>query len=115
MLNAHSTEYRLHDQKGQTFVIVLMIMILALSIGLTVSSRFIKNLRNVVGSDNSSKATGVAEAAIERILLIPTDTLTSYINNNTCGSDCALQIVDSTGQKFDATVTLSFEGNSDNT
>ena len=109
MRNALST-----NQKGQTFIIVLMIMILALSIGVTVSSRFIKNLRNVVGSDNSSKATGVAEAEIERILLIDTATLTDYINNNTCGSDCVLQITDSTGQKLDATVSLSFVGSSSN-
>lgn len=110
--DSSSPAYGLRQQKGQTLVVVLMIMILALSMGLTISSRFVKNLHNVVGADNSSKATGVAEAAVERILLLPADTLTSYINNNTCGSDCALQITDSTGQKLDATVTLSFVGNS---
>lgn len=103
-----------YKQKGQTLVVVIMIMIVALSLGLTISSRFIKGLRNAVGSDNSSKATGIAEAALERILLIPTDTLSSYISNNTCGDDCSLQITDSTGQLLDATVVLSFVGNSGN-
>jgi hypothetical protein len=101
----------LHDQTGQTFFIVLMIMFVALTVGVTVSSRFIKSLHSIVATDDATKALGVAEAAIERLLLKSSDTLLGYINNNNCGSDCTLTITDVTGQRLTADVVLSIVGN----
>ena len=101
-----------NNEKGQTFVVVMMLMILALTIGITISSRFIKSIRTIVASDNSSRALSVAEAAVERVLLIPSETLETYIDGNSCGSDCFLEILDITGQKLTANVTLSYVGNS---
>ena len=99
------------NQKGQTFVIVVMLMVLALTAGVTMSSRFIKGLRNIVTSDDGSKAAGVAESLVERLLVVPSQTLTDYINNNSCGTACTLQITDDTGRALTATATLSFTGN----
>jgi len=77
-----------NNEKGQTLVIVFMMMIIALSIGLSVSSRYIKSLGILSRADNSARAHAVAEAAIEHLLLLPIATLESYAQNGTCGADC---------------------------
>jgi hypothetical protein len=99
-------------QSGQTLMVMIMLMTIAMFIGISVSSRFIKNIRLISATDNSVKATSIAEALVERILLIPSATLESYISNNNCGTDCALTITDTTGQALTAVATLSFSGNS---
>ncbi len=100
------------NEKGQVIIIATFIMVLALAIGISVSNRFISGIRNISEADNSSKALSMAEAAVEKILLLPGTTLESYITNNNCGSDCQLEIVDTTGQRLRATVTLSYTGQS---
>jgi type II secretory pathway component PulK len=72
-------------QKGQTLVIVLFIMVVALTIGVIISNRFIKTLRDISQSDSSSRALAVAEAAIENILLVPQETLEDYVNYGIVG------------------------------
>lgn len=99
-----------NNENGQVIIIATFIMALALAIGISVSNRFISGIRNLSEADNSSKALSLAEAAVERILLLPTSTLESYITNNNCGSDCQLEIVDTTGQRLTATVNLSYTG-----
>lgn len=100
------------NQSGQTLIIIIVVMTLALTIGVIVSSRFISTLRNISESDNSSRALAVAEAAIENILIIPDETLVGYVNHNNCGSDCILEISGLSGYKARADVTLSFAGSS---
>ncbi len=87
-------------------------MVLALAVGVTISSRFIKTLRDISESDNASRALTVAEAAIERTLIIPNETLEGYITNNNCGSDCFLEITGASEYKARADVALSFAGSS---
>ena len=97
-------------QKGQTLVIVLFIMVVALTIGIIISNRFIKTLRDISQSDSSSRALAVAEAAIENILLVPQETLEDYVNYGNCGEDCVLEISKEPGYRARADVTLSFAG-----
>lgn len=104
----------LSNQKGQTIASVLLIMVVALSIGVAIATRFTKTLRQNVGQDNSSRALAIAEAGIERMLNKDYDTLVDYINYSSCGSDCTLQIVGGDGVTATATITLSFAGNSSN-
>lgn len=101
---------KLKNQDGQVIIIAVFIMVLALAVGISVSNRFISGLRNISEADNSSKALSVAEAAIEKMLLIPAATLESYITNNNCGTLCHIDIVDTTGQHIQADVTLSHTG-----
>jgi hypothetical protein len=98
------------NQNGQVIIIATFIMVLALAIGISVSNRFISGIRNISEADNSSKALSLAEAAVEKILLLPSSTLESYITNNNCGTDCQLEITDTTGQRLTATVSLSYTG-----
>lgn len=101
------------DQKGQTLIIIFILMVLALSIGIAISSRYIKTLNILTTGDNASRAHAVAEAAIEHILLLPISTLEDYAQNGTCGTDCTLEITADDGQLITATVELSRLGSSE--
>ncbi|HOD01264.1 MAG TPA: type II secretion system protein [bacterium] len=102
--------FQKNGQKGQTLVITLFVMVIALTVGVIVSSRLISTLRNVSESDNSSRALAVAEAAIENILLLSQETLEDYINYNNCGNDCVLEILGESNYRARADVILSFAG-----
>lgn len=108
--NTSVQENSFKHQQGQTLIIVLMVMIVALTVGVTVSSRYIKTLRNLSESDNSTRALAVAEAAVERMLIVPTETLEDYINFNNCGANCVLEIYGDSNYAARADVTLSFTG-----
>ncbi len=98
------------QEKGQTLVIMVIISALALSVGVVVSNRFIKTLRDVSESDNSSRARAVAEALVERLLVVSNDTLGDYINFGSCGTACSLEINGFLGQAVRADAALSFAG-----
>ena len=102
-------EYQENRQKGQTLVIVIIVMALALSIGVTISSRYIKTLRDISESDNSARALAVAEAAIENILMVPDETLKGYIASGIC-AECILEISGQSNYRARADVELSFAG-----
>lgn len=99
------------SQKGQTLIIVVSVMILALAVGVVVSTRFLKTLRSVSEADLSSRAVAVAEAGVERMLVLPMATLSDYITNNSCGNNCSVTIVGVDGVTSTANIVLSFEGN----
>ena len=99
-------------ENGQTAIAMLVLMVVALLIGITVSDRFIRGLRSITASDNTSKAVAAAEAAIERLLVLPNDTLEDFITFGNCGASCFLQITDTNGQIITANVTLSHMGSS---
>jgi type II secretory pathway pseudopilin PulG len=53
-------------QKGQVLLIVVLVMVVALTVGLSVASRSIISLRTVNDEENSQRAFSAAEAGIER-------------------------------------------------
>ncbi|CAN5157583.1 hypothetical protein BH11PAT1_BH11PAT1_3120 [soil metagenome] len=55
-------------QKGQVLLIVVLVMVVALTIGLSVATRSITNLRTTTEEDNSQRAFSAAEAGIEQAL-----------------------------------------------
>lgn len=104
--------YRYNNQKGQTLVAVMVVMVLALSIGITISSRYIKTLRDVSESDNSARALAVAEAAIENILMVSDEDLEQYIASGICDV-CTLEISGESDYRARADIELSHAGLSD--
>lgn len=58
----------LNSEKGQALLIVVLIMIISLTIGLSVVSRSITNLRTSTDEASSQKAFSAAEAGIEQAL-----------------------------------------------
>jgi hypothetical protein len=99
-------------QSGQALIVIVSVMIIALAIGVSVSSRFVKGLRGVTQTDSSNRALAVAEAAAEKMLTIPTATLEDYIINNNCGTVCTTTITGADGVVATANVLLSYMGNS---
>lgn len=102
----------LHNQKGQTIASVLLIMVLALTVGVTIATRFTSTLRQNIRQDNSSRALAVAEAAVERMLTREFQDLLDFISYSNCGSDCVLEILGDDGVLARADVSLSHAGNS---
>lgn len=102
----------MNNEKGQTLVVIFMLMVIALTIGIAISSRYIQTLHVLTESDNSGRALAVAEAAVEHILLLPISTLEDYAQNGNCGADCYLAITAADGQIISATIELSRLGNS---
>lgn len=97
-------------EKGQTLVMIIILSVIALSVGVVVSNRFIKTLRDVSQSDNSSRARAVAEALVESLLVVPNDTLGDYINFGSCQTACTLELNGFLGEAVKANATLSFAG-----
>lgn len=55
-------------QKGQALLIVVLIMVIVLTVGLSVASRSITNLRITNDDENSQRAFSAAEAGVERAI-----------------------------------------------
>lgn len=75
------------NEKGQILLIVVLVMIVSLTVGLSVASRSITNLRTSTEEVSSQKALSAAEAGIEQSILsnasitsgaISSDTNTTY-------------------------------------
>jgi Tfp pilus assembly protein PilX len=58
----------LHENSGQAFLIVVLIMVIALTVGLSIASRTVTNLKMGSEEANSQKAFSAAEAGIEQYL-----------------------------------------------
>lgn len=57
-------------EKGQTLLIIVLIMVVGLTVGLAVASRSIINVRTSTEEENSQRAFSAAEAGIEQALRI---------------------------------------------
>ena len=101
-----------YKEDGQILVIIVIVMVVSITLGVSVSTSFLKRINRFSSVDTLSRAGGVAEAAVEKLLLKDIATLSSYIQNNTCGADCSLQITGIDGLTATAVVQLSYLGNS---
>ena len=70
-------------QRGQILLIVVLVMVTALTIGLSVAARTITNVRTSQEAENSEKAFSAAEAGIEQSLTHNSSTNGSFSNNTT--------------------------------
>lgn len=57
-----------NSQRGQVLLIVVLVMVVSLTVGLSVASRSIVNLRTSTEEENSQRAFSAAEAGIEKAL-----------------------------------------------
>ena len=57
-------------QRGQALLIVVLVMVIALTVGLSLVSRSITNLRSTTEQENSQRAFSAAEAGVEQALKI---------------------------------------------
>jgi hypothetical protein len=103
----------MHDQKGQTFIIMFLMMLIALTIGVAMSNRFVRSIKRATRTDEVTRAHFSAESGLEKFLSIPIITLEDYIIYNNCGTDCILQVTDELGRVITTTIELSFIGETD--
>jgi Tfp pilus assembly protein PilX len=68
-------------QRGQILLIVVLVMVTALTIGLSVAARTITNTRTSQEAENSEKAFSAAEAGIEQSLTNSNNVTGSFTNN----------------------------------
>ena len=102
-----------NDQKGQSFIIMFLLMLIALTIGVAMSSRFVRSIRRVTRTDEVTRAHFSAESGLEQFLDIPITILEDYIIYNNCGADCLIQFTDELGRIVTTSVELSFIGETD--
>lgn len=70
-------------QRGQALLIVILIMVVSLTIGLSVASRSIVNLRTSTEEENSQRAFSAAEAGVEKAITTGTGiTAAQDLGNN---------------------------------
>ncbi len=60
--------YRKSLQRGQAFLIVVLVMVVALTVGLSIASRSLTNVRLTTEEVNSQRAFSAAEAGVEQLL-----------------------------------------------
>jgi Tfp pilus assembly protein PilX len=63
-----SIYFLLKNQSGQALLVIVLVMVVALTIGLSVVSRTITNLRNTRDQASSQKALSAAEAGVEQAI-----------------------------------------------
>lgn len=73
-------------QKGQVLFIVVLVMVVALTVGLSLALRSLVSIRLAVEEDSSQRAFSAAEAGVERLLKSITPILTPVPLNSTAGS-----------------------------
>lgn len=74
----------LNKESGQALLIVVLIMVVALTVGLSVGSRTIINIRTTSEEADSQKALAASEAGIERAIQTNTTIpITTFIENKT--------------------------------
>lgn len=90
----------LYDSRGQVLLVVVIVMVVALTIGLSIASRTITNLKLSRQNEDAQKAFQAASAGIDR-----------YINQAGCGASGCPQVTQtlSTGQV--ATTVKDLQGN----
>lgn len=69
-------------QQGQVLLIVVLVMVTALTVGLSVAARSVTNTRTSEQSSSSEKAFSAAEAGIEQSLTSNTAVTGSFTNNS---------------------------------
>jgi len=74
---------RIKDQRGQILLIVILVMIIALTVGLSIASRTITNIRIARQNEESQRAFQAAEAGVDQALnRVPTPGATTVITDS---------------------------------
>lgn len=96
------------NNKGQVLLFVVVIMTVALSVGVSVSTRTLASLSRVTKEDTANKATAAAESGIEQLLVLSEPEIQTLINN---GGTKEFEFLDSVNNlNTKANVTISQDG-----
>lgn len=79
------------NQKGQTLLIVVLVMVVSLTVGLSVVLRSITNVRIAAEEENSQRAFSAAEAGIEQALKTGANISNKTLDNNAVIRDVTIR------------------------
>ncbi len=71
-----------NSEKGQTVLIIILVMVVALTVGLSLALRSVTNLRISTEEENSQRALSAAEAGIEQVIQTNTPLANQNLGNN---------------------------------
>lgn len=77
-MNKNSFLGKINNQNGQALLIVVLVMVVALTVGLSIASKSITSFRNSTEQASSQKALSAAEAGIEQALKSNTSISSSF-------------------------------------
>lgn len=101
-------------ETGNVLVLTTLLVTLTLFLSLNISSQIIKSTKSISDTDSSSKARLIAESLAERLLIKPISVLEDYAQNDTCGDECTLEVLDENNLKSTASAVVSFYNSSSN-
>jgi len=81
------------NEKGQALLIVVLVMVVALTVGLSIASKTITNLRTSTEEANSQKALSAAEAGIEQALKTNQIASGTFTDNQTSYQTSVTQVL----------------------
>ena len=81
------------NERGQALLIVVLVMVVALTVGLSVASRSITNLKTSTEEANSQNALAAAEAGVEQAIKSNSNVSELSFNNNTASYDTTITSV----------------------
>lgn len=82
-----------NSEKGQALLIVVLVMVVALTVGLSVASKSITNLRTSTEEANSQKALAAAEAGIEQSIKSNASIASQTLSNQATYSTNVTQVL----------------------
>lgn len=81
-MDCYSKIVRNSSEKGQVVLMVILIMVVAMTVGLSVAVRSVTNVRISSEEENSQRALAAAEAGIEQVLKTNTPIANQNLGNN---------------------------------
>lgn len=85
-------------QRGQALLVVVLVMVVALTVGLSVASRSVTNLRITTEEENSQRAFSAAEAGIEQVIKTGQELTDKDLPNNSTIQKADVKTI--SGSKF---------------
>ena len=106
MIKIHALNTKHKKQEGQALLFVVVVLTIALSIGVSVSSRLLSTASRTTRSDTAARAYAAAEAGVERFLVLSSSELDDVADGDCLELDhaegaCKLVLNDGTGGNGD--------------
>jgi hypothetical protein len=83
----------LRQTSGQVLVLVLLVVLIGMTVGLSIASRSLKSIQNSGDLDQSNRAFSAAEAGIERVLRLGSTCTSGDCLTNTTIGDAKVSVV----------------------
>lgn len=94
MLKLWDKLFDLKHQRGQALLIIVLVMVVATTVGLSIISRTVTNLRTAEDQENSQKALAAAEAGVEQAMKTESSIASSFLSGTSYTTSITLAKAD---------------------